>query len=297
MDELTSAGARFRTALAEENPLQIVGVINAYAARLAERSGFRAIYLSGGGVAAASLGVPDLGITTLEDVLVDVRRITEVTNLPLLVDADTGFGSAFNIARTVRSLIKAGAAAMHIEDQVQAKRCGHRPGKALVSKEEMVDRIKAAVDARRDPSFGIMARTDALASEGLELALERSAAYTAAGADYLFAEAVTDPTMYEDFARAAGVPILANMTEFGKTPLQNRETLAAHQVDMILYPLSAFRAMSAAALRVYAAIRENGTQVAILNQMQTRDDLYNVLDYYSYELKLDELFAKEKNDD
>jgi methylisocitrate lyase len=297
MDELTSAGARFRTALAEEKPLQIVGVINAYAARLAERSGFRAIYLSGGGVAAASLGVPDLGITTLEDVLVDVRRITDVTSLPLLVDADTGFGSAFNIARTVRSLIKAGAAAMHIEDQVQAKRCGHRPGKALVSKEEMVDRIKASVDARHDPSFSIMARTDALASEGLEAALERSAAYVAAGADYLFAEAVTDPSMYADFARTAGVPILANMTEFGKTPLQNREALAAHQVDMILYPLSAFRAMSAAALRMYAAIREDGTQAAVLNQMQTRDDLYNVLDYYSYELKLDELFAKEKNDE
>jgi methylisocitrate lyase len=297
MDELTSAGARFRAAMAEEHPLQIPGVINAYAALLAERSGFRAIYLSGGGVAAASLGIPDLGITTREDVLVDVRRITEVTSLPLLVDADTGFGSAFNIARTVRSLEKTGAAAVHIEDQVQAKRCGHRPGKALVSKEEMVDRIKAAVDARRDPAFGIMARTDALASEGLEPALERSAAYVAAGADYLFAEAVTDPTMYADFANAAGVPILANMTEFGKTPLQTREALAAHRVDMILYPLSAFRAMSAAAQRVYAAIREDGTQAAVLNQMQTRDDLYSVLDYYSYELKLDELFAKEKNDD
>jgi methylisocitrate lyase len=297
MVESSSSGARFRAALSVEQPLQIVGVINAYAARLAERAGFRAVYLSGGGVAAASLGVPDLGITSLEDVLVDARRITDITNLPLLVDADTGFGSAFNIARTVRSLEKAGAAAMHIEDQVQAKRCGHRPGKALVSKEEMVDRIKAAVDARTDPAFGIMARTDALAGEGLDAALQRAAAYAQAGADFLFAEAVTEPNMYTAFANAANVPILANMTEFGKTSLQSKETLADYGVDMILYPLSAFRAMSAAALSVYETIRQDGTQTAVLDKMQTRDELYDVLNYYSYEHKLDELFAKEKNDE
>jgi methylisocitrate lyase len=297
MVESFSAGARFQTALSVEQPLQIAGVINAYAALLAERAGFRAVYLSGGGVAAASLGVPDLGITTLEDVLVDARRITDITNLPLLVDADTGFGSAFNIARTVRSLEKAGAAAMHIEDQVQAKRCGHRPGKALVSKEEMVDRIKAAVDARTDPAFGIMARTDALAGEGLDAALERAAAYAQAGADFLFAEAVTEPKMYTAFANAAKVPILANMTEFGKTSLQSKETLADYGVEMILYPLSAFRAMSAAAQVVYETIRQEGTQTTVLDKMQTRDELYDVLNYYSYEHKLDELFAKEKNDE
>jgi methylisocitrate lyase len=297
MDDPSTAGTRLRAALAAEKPLQIVGAINAYAARLAERAGFHALYLSGGGVAAASLGVPDLGITALEDVLIDARRITDITNLPLLVDVDTGFGSAFNIARTVRSLEKAGAAAVHIEDQVQAKRCGHRPGKALVSQAEMVDRIKVAVDARRDPSFGIMARTDALASEGLQPALERAAAYVAAGADYLFPEAVTDPSIYAEFARAAGVPVLANMTEFGQTPLQPALVLDKHKVDMILYPLSAFRAMSAAALRVYKTIRQDGTQAAVLNEMQTRNDLYDVLNYYSYEQKLDELFAKEKNND
>jgi methylisocitrate lyase len=297
MDDSSTAGARLRAALAAEKPLQIVGVINAYAARLAERAGFRALYLSGGGVAASSLGVPDLGITALEDVLIDARRITDITDLPLLVDVDTGFGSAFNIARTVRSLEKAGAAAVHIEDQVQAKRCGHRPGKALVSQAEMVDRIKAAVDARRASSFGIMARTDALASEGLQRALERAAAYVAAGADYLFPEAVTDPSIYAEFARAAGVPVLANMTEFGQTPLQPALVLDKHKVDMILYPLSAFRAMSAAALRVYKTIRQDGTQAAVLNEMQTRNDLYDVLNYYSYEQKLDELFAKEKNND
>jgi methylisocitrate lyase len=294
MDELGSAGARFRAALAAEKPLQIVGVINAYAARLAERAGFRAIYLSGGGVAAASLGVPDLGITTLEDVLIDSRRITDATRLPLLVDADTGFGSAFNIARTVRSLIKAGAAGMHIEDQVQAKRCGHRPGKALVAREEMVDRVKAAVDARSDPAFVIMARTDALAVEGLPAALERAAAYVKAGADMIFAEAVTDPAAYAEFARAAGAPVLANMTEFGQTPLRPAAELAAAGVDMVLYPLSAFRAMSAAAQRVYQGIRREGTQAGLLAQMQTRAELYDVLDYHAYEQKLDAIFTKER---
>ncbi len=293
MAQIAPAGARLRAALAAEKPLQIVGVINAYAARLAERAGFRALYLSGGGVAAASLGVPDLGITTLEDVLIDARRITDITALPLLVDVDTGFGGAFNIARTVRSLMRAGAAALHIEDQVQAKRCGHRPGKALVSKAEMVDRIKAAVDARSDPTFGIMARTDALAVEGLGAALERAAAYVEAGADLLFPEAVTDPAMYAQFSRAAGVPILANMTEFGKTPLLTTAELGEVGVDMVLYPLSAFRAMSAAALRVYETIRRDGTQARALPDMQTRADLYDVLDYHAYERKLDELFAKE----
>lgn len=293
----STPGDRFRTALAAEKPLQIAGAVNAYAARLAEQAGFRALYLSGGGVAASSLGIPDLGITTLEDVLVDARRITDVTGLPLLVDVDTGFGSAFNIARTVRSLIHAGAAALHIEDQVQAKRCGHRPGKELVAKEEMVDRIKAAVDARSDPTFGIMARTDALAGEGLQAALDRAAAYVEAGADMLFPEAVTDPAMYAEFARVADVPVLANMTEFGKTPLRTTRELAAYGVDMVLYPLSAFRAMSAAALRVYDAIRRDGTQVGVLDQMQTRDELYDVLNYHAYEQKLDELFAKEKKND
>ncbi len=291
-----SAGSRFRAALAAEKPLQIVGVINAYAARLAERCGFRAIYLSGGGVAAASLGVPDLGITTLEDVLIDTRRITDVTDLPLLVDVDTGFGSAFNIARTVRSLIKAGAAALHIKDQVQAKRCGHRPGKALVPKGEMVDRIKAALDARSDPTFGIMARTDALAVEGLEAALERAQAYIAAGADMLFPEAVTDPNMYAQFSGAVDVPVLANMTEFGKSPLLTTAELAENGVAMVLYPLSAFRAMSAAALRVYGTIRKDGSQVRALPEMQTREDLYQVLNYHAYEQKLDELFAKESRE-
>jgi methylisocitrate lyase len=296
MSESSSAGMRLRAAMAAEKPLQIVGVINAYAARLAEHAGFRAIYLSGGGVAAASLGVPDLGITTLEDILIDARRITDRTDLPLLVDVDTGFGSAFNVARTVRSLIKAGAAALHIEDQVQAKRCGHRPGKDLVSKAEMVDRIKAAVDARKDPAFGIMARTDALAVEGLPAALDRAAAYVEAGADMLFAEAVTDLSMYAEFARVARVPILANMTEFGRTPLATADTLGQASVDMVLYPLSAFRAMSAAALRVYQTIRQEGTQERLLPEMQTRVELYDILDYFAYEQKLDELFAKEKQE-
>lgn len=294
--EPSTPGMRFRAALASEKPLQIVGVINAYAARLAERAGFMVIYLSGGGVAAASLGVPDLGITALEDVLVDARRITDTVTLPLLVDVDTGFGSAFNIARTVRSMIKVGAAAIHIEDQVQAKRCGHRPGKELVSRQEMVDRIKTAVDARTDPSFGIMARTDALAVEGLQAALDRAGAYVEAGADMLFPEAVTEPGMYQEFAHTAGVPILANLTEFGQTPLLTSDELKRYGVDMVLYPLSAFRAMSAAALKVYQAIRQDGTQSGLLSQMQTRADLYEILNYYSYEQKLDQLFAKEKQE-
>jgi methylisocitrate lyase len=291
-----SPGLKFREALKLEKPLQIPGIINAYAARLAERVGFKAVYLSGGGVAAASLGVPDLGISTLEDVLIDAWRITDASSLPLLVDVDTGFGGAFNIARTVRSLIKSGAAAMHIEDQVQAKRCGHRPGKELVAKDEMVDRIKAAVDARSDTSFVIMARTDALAGEGLEAAVERSAAYVAAGADMIFAEAVTDPAMYRIFAEAVRVPLLANMTEFGKTPLRSASELAGYGVDMVLYPLSAFRAMSAAALHVYQVIHAYGSQENVLGEMQTREELYDILGYYAYEKKLDELFSKEREE-
>lgn len=294
MNRISSPGERFRAALAAEKPLQIAGVIHAYAALLAKRAGFQALYLSGGGVAAASLGLPDLGITNLEDVLIDTRRITDATDLPLLVDADTGFGGAFNIARTVRSLAKAGAAGLHIEDQVQAKRCGHRPGKALVSKEEMVDRIRAAVDARSDPAFVIMARTDALAVEGLQPTLARAAAYVEAGADMLFAEAVTDPADYAAFARAAGVPLLANMTEFGRTPLVTTAALAESGVDMVLYPLSAFRAMSAAAQDVYETIRKEGTQAGVIDKMQTRNELYEVLGYHAYERKLDELFAREE---
>ena len=294
MEAQLSPGARFRAALVEEKPLQVVGVINAYAARLAEKSGFRALYLSGGGVAAASLGVPDLGITTLEDVLIDVRRITATTELPLLVDVDTGFGSAFNIARTVKSLIREGAGALHLEDQVQAKRCGHRPGKELVSADEMSDRLKAAVDARSDPSFVIMARTDALAGEGLQAALARVQAYVAAGADMIFAEAVTDLALYSQFSQAAGVPILANITEFGQTPLFTREELAGAGVGLVLYPLSAFRAMSAAALNVYQTIRSTGTQRGVIDAMQSRTDLYDILNYYAFEQKLDELFAREK---
>lgn len=294
METQLSPGARFRAALVEEKPLQVVGVINAYAARLAEKNGFRALYLSGGGVAAASLGVPDLGITTLEDVLIDVRRITAATDLPLLVDVDTGFGNAFNIARTVKSLIREGAGALHIEDQVQAKRCGHRPGKELVSADEMVDRLKAAVDARTDSNFVIMARTDALAVEGLSAAMERVQAYVAAGADMIFPEAVTDLTLYHQFAQTTGVPILANITEFGQTPLFTRAELAAADVSLILYPLSAFRAMSAAAVNVYQTIRSEGSQRGVIESMQTRADLYDVLNYYAFEQKLDELFAREK---
>jgi methylisocitrate lyase len=288
----SSQDSRLLAALRAEKPLQIVGVINAYAARLAEQAGFKALYLSGGGVSASSLGVPDLGIITLDDVLIDARRITDASDLPLLVDVDTGFGSAFNIARTVRSLIKVGAAGLHIEDQVQAKRCGHRPGKQLATKEEMVDRLKAALDARTDPGFQIMARTDALAVEGLEAALDRSRAYIEAGADMLFPEAVTDPALYARFAQATGVPILANMTEFGKTPLLSAAELDRAGVDMILYPLTAFRAMSQAAVQVYHTLRHEGTQAGLLSQMQTREELYEVLGYHAYEQKLDELFEK-----
>jgi methylisocitrate lyase len=289
-----SAGARFRAAVAAESPLQVVGCIHAYAARLAARTGFKALYLSGGGVAAGSLGVPDLGITTLDDVLTDVRRITGVTELPLLVDADTGFGSAFNIARTIRGLITAGAGAVHIEDQVQAKRCGHRPGKAIVSQDEMVDRIKAAVDARTDEQFVIMARTDAIAVEGVDAALSRARACVEAGADMVFPEAVTDLAVYRRFVDEVGVPVLANITEFGVTPLFTREELASAGVAIALYPLSAFRAMSAAALQVYRALRHDGTQKAVVPLMQTRAELYEFLDYHAYERKLDELFARER---
>ncbi|TMH45336.1 MAG: methylisocitrate lyase [Betaproteobacteria bacterium] len=292
---IMSPGARFRAAMKAEKPLQCVGAINAYHARLAERTGYKSIYLSGGGVAAGSLGLPDLGISNLEDVLTDVRRITDVCSLPLLVDADTGFGaSAFNIARTVKSLIKSGAAAMHIEDQVGAKRCGHRPGKELVPKEEMVDRIKAAVDAKTDPDFVVMARTDALAVEGLERAIERALACVDAGADAVFPEAITELSMYRKFADAVKVPVLANITEFGATPLFALQELRSAGVAIALYPLSAFRAMNAAALRVYNAIRKEGTQKNVVDLMQTRDDLYEALDYLAYERKLDRLFAKEK---
>ncbi len=290
-----SAGARFRAAMKAEKPLQCVGAINAYHARLAERAGYKSIYLSGGGVAAGSLGLPDLGISNLEDVLTDVRRITDVCPLPLLVDVDTGFGaSAFNIARTVKSLIKSGAAAMHIEDQVGAKRCGHRPGKELVSKEEMVDRIKAAVDAKTDPEFVVMARTDALAVEGLERAIERAIACVDAGADAVFPEAMTELSMYRKFAEAVKVPVLANITEFGATPLFTLQELRSAGVAIALYPLSAFRAMNAAALKVYNAIRKEGTQKSVVDLMQTRADLYEILDYLAYERKLDRLFAKDK---
>ncbi|CAB4543088.1 unannotated protein [freshwater metagenome] len=289
---MTSAGAAFRKALTEEIPLQIVGAINANHALLAQRAGYRAIYLSGGGVAAGSMGLPDLGITTLEDVLTDVRRITNVCSLPLLVDADTGFGtSAFNIARTVKELIKAGAAAMHIEDQVGAKRCGHRPNKEIVSKAEMVDRIKAAVDARADENFSVMARTDAIAAEGIEAAIERVHAYIEAGADLVFPEAITTLEDYKKFSSAVSKPILANITEFGLTPLFTRDELAAQGVAMILYPLSAFRAMNKAAENVYEAIRRDGTQSGVINTMQTRDELYQSIDYYKYEEALDNLLG------
>ena len=292
--ERSSPGARFRDALAQEKPLQIAGAINAYAARLAERVGFRAIYLSGGGVAAGSLGLPDLGISSLEDVLTDVRRITDACTLPLLVDVDTGWGGAFNIARTVKSLIKSGAAAMHIEDQAQQKRCGHRPNKELVSKEEMVDRIKASADAKTDRSFVIIARTDALAVEGLEAAVDRACACVEAGADMIFPEAITELAMYKKFADAVKVPILANITEFGQTPLFTTQELAGANVAMALYPLSAWRAANAAALKVYQAIRKEGHQKNVVDLMQTRDDLYDYLDYHAYETKLDALFARDK---
>ena len=289
---IESAGTAFRAAVAAEQPLQVIGAINAYTARMAERTGYKALYLSGGGVAANSLGMPDLGISTLEDVLIDVRRITEVTTLPLLVDIDTGWGSAFNIARTIRAMIKAGAGAVHLEDQVGAKRCGHRPGKEVVSKEEMVDRVKAAVDARTDPGFVIMARTDALAVEGLPAAIERAVAYVEAGADMIFPEAMTDLAMYRQFKAAVKVPILANITEFGQTPLFTTAELGSANVDIVLYCCSAYRAMNAAALKVYQTIRAEGSQKSVLPLMQTRAELYDYLGYHKYEEKLDDLFAK-----
>jgi methylisocitrate lyase len=293
-DTSPTAGARLRAALEVERPLQLVGTVNAYAALLAQRAGFRAIYLSGAGVANASFGLPDLGITSLNDVCEDVRRITGACPLPLLVDADTGFGSAFNIARTTRELIRAGAAGMHLEDQVSAKRCGHRPGKELVPSSEMVDRLRAAVDARTDPAFVVMARTDAHAVEGLAAALERAAAYVAAGADMIFAEALKTLVEYRQFTAALGVPVLANITEFGQTPLFTVAEVAAAGVRLVLYPLSAFRAAARAQLQVYGAIRTQGTQKGVVDLMQTRAELYDVLGYHEYEQKLDKLFGKEK---
>ena len=290
---LHSPGLAFRAALSKENPLQIVGTINANHALLAQRAGYQAIYLSGGGVAAGSLGLPDLGISTRDDVLTDIRRITDVCPLPLLVDADIGFGSsAFNVARTVKSISKAGAAALHIEDQIGAKRCGHRPNKAIVSKEEMVDRIRAAVDARTDPNFVIMARTDALAVEGLEAAIDRAQAYVEAGADMLFPEAITELAMYRQFADAVQVPILANITEFGATPLFTTDELRSANVAMALYPLSAFRAMNRAAEKVYNVLRQEGTQKSVIDIMQTRNELYESINYYQFEEKLDALYSK-----
>lgn len=294
MTTLTSAGARFRQALALEKPLQIIGAINAYHALLATQTGYKAIYLSGGGVAAGSLGVPDLGISSLEDVLIDVRRITDITATPLLVDIDTGFGGAFNIARSIKSIIKAGAAAVHIEDQVQAKRCGHRPNKAIVSLSEMVDRVKAAVDAKTDADFVIMARTDSLAVEGLQSAIDRACACAEAGADMIFPEAVTELSMYQQFAAAVKVPVLANITEFGSTPIFTVDELRSADVSMVLYPLSAFRAMNQAALKVYQAVRNDGSQKNVIDLMQTRAELYEHLDYHAYEQKLDALFKGEK---
>jgi len=289
-----SAGARFRAAVAAEKPLQVIGAINAYHAKMAERVGYKALYISGGGVAAGSLGLPDLGISTLDDVLTDVRRITDATQLPVLVDIDTGFGGAFNIARTVKSMIKFGAGAVHIEDQVLAKRCGHRPGKAIVSQAEMVDRVKAAVDAKTDPDFVIMARTDALAVEGLQSAIDRACACVEAGADMIFPEAMTELAMYKQFAAAVKVPVLANITEFGSTPLYTVDELRDVDVSLVLYPLSAFRAMNLAALKVYEAVRRDGTQQGVVETMQTRMDLYDYLGYHDFEKKLDELFAQGK---
>jgi len=288
-----SAGARFREAVKAERPLQVIGTICANHALMAKRVGYRAIYLSGGGVAAGSLGMPDLGISNLDDVLTDIRRITDVCDLPLLVDVDTGFGaSAFNVARTTRSLIKFGAGAMHIEDQVGAKRCGHRPGKELVSPEEMCDRIKSAVDARTDAGFVIMARTDALAAEGLDAAIARSIKYVEAGADMIFPEAITDLPMYKKFAAAVKVPVLANITEFGQTPLFTLDELRSADVAIVLYPLTAFRAMNQAALNAYEIVRKMGTQKSLLPEMQTREELYDIIGYHAYEKKLDELFAR-----
>ncbi|MBK7470294.1 MAG: methylisocitrate lyase [Betaproteobacteria bacterium] len=291
-----SPGARFRLALREEKPLQVIGAINAYHARLATAAGFRAIYISGGGVAAGSLGLPDLGISNLDDVLTDLRRITDICDTPVLVDVDTGFGSsAFNIARTTRSMIRFGAGAVHIEDQVGAKRCGHRPNKEIVTREEMTDRIKAAVDARSDPDFVIMARTDALAVEGLDAAIERAVLCVEAGADMIFPEAMTELAMYRKFAAAVKVPVLANITEFGATPLFTVEELAGADVSLVLYPLSAFRAMNKAALDVYQAVRRDGTQKNVVGAMQTRTELYDYLGYNEYESKLDQLFAAKKS--
>jgi len=287
-----SAGARFRAAVASEQPLQVIGAINAYHAKMAERVGYKALYISGGGVAAGSLGLPDLGISTLDDVLTDVRRITDATDLPVLVDIDTGFGGAFNIARTVKSMIKYGAGAIHIEDQVLAKRCGHRPGKAIVAQSEMVDRVKAAVDAKTDPDFVIMARTDALAVEGLQSAIDRACACVEAGADMIFPEAMTDLAMYREFAAAVKVPVLANITEFGSTPLYTVDELRGADVSIVLYPLSAFRAMNLAALKVYEAVRRDGSQKNVMDLMQTRMDLYDYLGYHDFEKKLDALFAQ-----
>ncbi len=289
-----SPGKKFRDLVATEKPLQCVGAINAYHARLAEASGFKSLYISGGGVAAGSCGIPDLGITTLEDVLTDLRRITDVTEAPVLVDIDVGWGGAFNIARAIRSMTKMGAAAVHIEDQVMQKRCGHRPNKAIVSQAEMVDRIKAAVDAKTDPNFVIMARTDALAVEGLQSAIDRACACAEAGADMIFPEAITELEMYRQFKDAVKVPILANITEFGSTPLFTTEELASANVDIALYPLSAFRAANAAALKVYKALIADGTQQNVVDTMQTRMELYDYLDYHSYEQKLDALFSEEK---
>ena len=287
-----SQGKAFRKAIKDNKPLQIVGTINAYSSLLAKKSGHKAIYLSGGGVAASSLGVPDLGITTLNDVLVDVDRITRVCDLPLLVDVDTGWGEAFNISRMTKEMIKAGVAGIHIEDQVSQKRCGHRPNKELVTKQEMCDRIKAASDAKTDENFVLMARTDSLADEGLELAIERSIAYKEAGADAIFAEAAGDLEQYMTFKKEVRLPLLANITEFGKTPIYNKKELLHSGVDMILYPLSAFRAMSKAAEEVYNEIINSGTQQGVIEKMQTRDELYEVLDYHSFEKKLDELFKQ-----
>ena len=287
-----SAGARFKAALKAENPLQVVGAVNAYCAIMAEKIGFRCLYISGAGVANASYGLPDLGITNLDDVLMDVMRITDATSLPILVDVDTGFGDAFGIARTVKEMERAGAAAIHIEDQVADKRCGHRPNKVLVDKDEMVDRIKAAVDAKTDPDFIIMARTDSLASEGMDSAMARIKAYVCAGADMIFAEAVTKLDEYSQITKAVDVPILANITEFGKTPMFTVNELKNAGVSIVLYPLSAFRAMNAAALHVYKTVRTEGSQKSIIDSMQTRDELYKYLDYEKYEKKLDQLFAQ-----
>ena len=288
-------GARFRAAIEQEKPLQCVGAINAYHARLAEASGYRSLYISGGGVAAGSCGIPDLGITTLEDVLTDLRRITDVTELPVLVDIDTGWGGAFNIARTIRNMNKSGAAAVHLEDQVQQKRCGHRPNKAIVSQTEMVDRIKAAVDAKLDDDFVVMARTDALAVEGMQSAIDRACACVEAGADMIFPEAMTELAQYRECVDAVKVPVLANITEFGSTPLFTVDELASAGVSIALYPLSAFRAANAAALNVYQSLRKNGTQQGVVDTMQSRMDLYDYLGYHDFEQKLDQLFASEEN--